>query len=160
MKNIFKNKFAQFLLIFILCMGFNTLPVNASDTDGELLDVYPIPSITFSDHRGMKPSKNGHWVYCIQRGYPFRSMCSEMQMCRGYYDTGLEMGGYTDPETGESIESAPITYEGKLSEIVAHMNDVSGGNSATALWFRGCYLSFYLFSTFRKPYFISVTRIF
>lgn len=137
MKNILKSKFIQFMIMFFICIGFNVLTVNASDTDGELLDVYPIPGISFSDHTGMKASIHGNWLYCVQRGYPFRSMCSEMQMCRGYYDTQSTTGGYTDPDTNQWVPVEPIDYEGKLSEIVSHMNDTHTLDSGKALWWRG-----------------------
>ena len=113
------------------------ITANASDTDGELLDVYPIPAIQFADHKGMKPSIHGNWLYCAQRGWPFRSMCSEMQMTRGFYDTQTSIGGYEDPDTHEWIPEEPITYEGKLSDIVSHMNDTHSLDSGKTLWFRG-----------------------
>lgn len=114
MKNVLKNRFAQFIILLLLCIGFNPLNVHASDTDGELFDVYQIPGIQFTDHKGMKPSKNGNWIYCTQRGYPFRSMCSEMQMCRANYD-GLE---------------------GKLNDLVGYFNkpDLQTGLHK---WYRG-----------------------
>lgn len=93
------------------------IAANASDTDGELLDVYPIPGIAFTDHTGMKPSIHGNWLYCTQRGYPFRSMCSEMQMCRGTVDVGY------GPKTG------------KLSQIVGQFNETTEYNAAG--WYRG-----------------------
>lgn len=93
------------------------ITANASDTDGELLDVYPIPGIAFTDHIGMKPSIHGNWLYCTQRGYPFRSMCSEMQMCRGTVDVGY------GPKTG------------KLSQLVGHFNETTEFNAAG--WYRG-----------------------
>lgn len=39
-----------------------------------------LTSIGFDDHNGMKAYINGKPVYCIQRGYPFRSSVSELQM--------------------------------------------------------------------------------
>lgn len=114
MKNILKSKFILAITVFFCILGFNILIVNASDTDGELLDVYPIPGIQFTDHVGMKPSLHGHFIYCAQRGYPFRSMCSEMQMCRGTYEG----------------------KEGKLNDIVGYFNqpDLQSGLHK---WYRG-----------------------
>jgi len=39
-----------------------------------------LESIGFDDHRGMKAYINGREVFCIQRGQPFRSSVSELQM--------------------------------------------------------------------------------
>lgn len=114
MKNLLKNKLILVIIMFFCIFGFNTLTVNASDTDGDLLDVYPIPGIQFTDHRGMKPSLHGHYIYCTQRGYPFRSMCSEMQMCRGIYDG----------------------HAGKLNEVVGYFN-LPDFQTGLHKWYRG-----------------------
>ena len=137
MKKLIENKYMFILLLLFMCIYCNSIKVNASDTDGELLDVYPIESIQFSDHKGMMARIHGGFLYCTQRGYPFRSMCSEMQMTRGFYDTGIHIGGYTDPETNEWVPEETITYEGKLADIVSHMNNTSTGSSGKALWWRG-----------------------
>lgn len=37
-------------------------------------------ALPFSDHGGMRAKVNGRNIYCINRGYPFRSRVSELQM--------------------------------------------------------------------------------
>ena len=48
------------------------------------ITVHAIPvqtgSVTFTDHQGMKAKVRGEYIYCIKRGYPFRSSVSELQM--------------------------------------------------------------------------------
>lgn len=48
-----------------------------NSVDGDI-DI-ALESIGFDDHKGMKAYINGQEVFCIQRGYPFRSKVSELQ---------------------------------------------------------------------------------
>lgn len=119
MKHTFKNKFLKnhllwLIAIFFCCIGLNAMSpcmtVHASYIDeGEALDSYPIPGLQFSEHAGMKASIHGNPLYCTQKGYPFRSMVSEMQMLRG------ATGGTT---TGSK--------DGKFSFIVGYLDKFNG----------------------------------
>ena len=50
-----------------------------------IVNAIPISTdaIPFDDHMGMKGIVNGEYVYCVKRGYPFRSKVSDIQMVRG-----------------------------------------------------------------------------
>ncbi len=54
--------------------------------------------IGFDDHRGMMAYINGKPVYCIQRGYPFRSSVSELQMV--YIEGSASRGDYAGTIAG------------------------------------------------------------
>ena len=54
--------------------------------------------IMFDDHRGMMAYINGKPVYCIQRGYPFRSSVSELQMV--YIEGSAYHGDYAGTIAG------------------------------------------------------------
>lgn len=60
------------LVLMVLCFMMRPMVAKA---EGISLSV-----IGFDDHRGMMAYINGKPVYCIQRGYPFRSAVSELQM--------------------------------------------------------------------------------
>ena len=74
-----KRKFIYIkILAFILmavCLSAKPLTVKA---DG--IPIHIIDSVPFADHNGMEASIKGKYVYCTQRGYPFRSKVSELQM--------------------------------------------------------------------------------
>ena len=53
--------------------------ISGSVSGGIPISISSQPLI-FDDHRGMSASINGRPVFCIQRGYPFRSRVSELQM--------------------------------------------------------------------------------
>lgn len=83
MKENKKQKIYTFIkmMVFVLmgtCVINNTITSDAAEYDTSL------SSIAFHDHNGMiaRANINGRWeyVYCIQRGYPFRSYVSELQM--------------------------------------------------------------------------------
>lgn len=65
------------MMIILISFCFGMKPMTA----------YAIPistgSIPFDDHRGMTAKINGSYVYCVKRGYPFRSKVSDIQMVRG-----------------------------------------------------------------------------
>lgn len=116
MENEYRYRFihrtALLFVIFIMIFGGKpVIKVSASSVPG-----FPtsIEAITFDDHKGMfsRINVNGQWhyIYCIQRGYPFRSAVSELQMVKATtYNMGFEHYGtiasnirdlfvnYTDP---------------------------------------------------------------
>lgn len=49
-------------------------------TSGDISISISSQPLYFDDHKGMQASINGRPVFCIQRGYPFRSNVSELQM--------------------------------------------------------------------------------
>ncbi len=65
----------------MIVLFFSVKPIKVNATSG-----YPISidALTFDDHKGMyaRIYVNGQWhyIYCIQRGYPFRSAVSDLQM--------------------------------------------------------------------------------
>lgn len=67
-------------------------------------------SIPFDDHTGMTAKINGKYVYCVKRGYPFRSKVSDIQMVRG------EVNG----KEGTLADLTQFLYE-------LDMSDISGG---------------------------------
>ena len=89
------NKFI--IIIFISCLLSSSLNAKAAyGGQGEVLggasgDIYINISsqpLYFDDHKGMQATINGRPVFCIQRGYPFRSSVSELQMVtttQGYH---------------------------------------------------------------------------
>lgn len=84
MKNKSKIRFLYIVTwlfaMFVLLFSMKPIKVNATSSG------YPISisALTFDDHKGMyaKINVNGQWyyIYCIQRGYPFRSAVSDLQM--------------------------------------------------------------------------------
>lgn len=108
----FIHKTALLFVIFIMIFwGKPVIKVSASSVPGCPTS---IEAITFDDHKGMfsRINVNGQWhyIYCIQRGYPFRSAVSELQMVKATtYNMGFEHYGtiasnirdlfvnYTDP---------------------------------------------------------------
>lgn len=128
-KHILFNKFK--ITALILCMLQFCYPLTAyagyggnGTVSGSVNGGISIStsSIGFDDHRGMKASINGQDVFCIQRGYPFRSKVSELQMV----NTSVQsMGGSSHNGTIASL----IRY---LLESV----DQSGGGTALE-YFRG-----------------------
>lgn len=68
-------------IIFALLLVMQPIRTNAESIS--------LSSVGFDDHRGMKAYINGKPVYCVQRGYPFRSMVSDLQMTVGTIDTGI-----------------------------------------------------------------------
>ena len=85
--NYFLNKFTVTLFCLFSLLLSGSIIVNAGyEGKGEVagnvegdIDI-SLSSISFDDHRGMKATINGEEVFCIQRGYPFRSKVSELQM--------------------------------------------------------------------------------
>lgn len=71
-----KRKFIyiKIMMLVLMVLCFMMRPM-AAKAEGISLSV-----IGFDDHRGMMAYINGKPVYCIQRGYPFRSAVSELQM--------------------------------------------------------------------------------
>ena len=109
MRTEFINKIE--LILFILLFGIfisNPIVTNASEYNVQFLGNYQ-----FQDHKGMVAKVNGKYVYCIQRGYPFRSYGSDMQMTIGKTNTS---GGMNDSTT-----------EGYLSELTKYFYDLSNG---------------------------------
>lgn len=76
----------------------------------------------FDDHKGMQASINGQPVFCIQRGYPFRSNVSELQMV--YASTGADMMG--------------VSNEGTIAYIIRYLlHQQSGFHASDTEFFRG-----------------------
>ena len=82
--------------IIFLSVTLISIPVSAGyegngdvqgGVDGDI-DI-TLESIGFDDHRGMKAYINGREVFCIQRGHPFRSSVSELQMVYSTVQSGL-----------------------------------------------------------------------
>ena len=95
------------------------------------LGVYPVTAkaagislgaIAFDDHRGMWAYINGKPVYCVQRGYPFRSRVSDLQMTTGSWTTGGE---------------GSTTTEGRLSTIASEGWLFADDGSGRITEFRG-----------------------
>lgn len=78
-EEIRKRKFIYIkILSFILmavCLSAKPLTVKADGIPVNIIDTVP-----FADHNGMEASIKEKFVYCVQRGYPFRSKVSELQM--------------------------------------------------------------------------------
>lgn len=109
------------LIMFILLFGiFSSVPIvaNASEIPVEFLGAYQ-----FQDHRGMIAKVNGRWVYCIERGNPFRSSGSDMQMIW----TEATGGGW----------GGTFTAEGYLSEVLGNLYTIDGGTELELEFFRG-----------------------
>lgn len=87
--------------------------------------------VQFDTHRGMVAVINGQYVYCIQRGKPFRSATSDLQMTVG------EVNVDPDNITGSGSD---LIYNGTLVTLLKHMNTFeagqNGGNTIVH-WFRG-----------------------
>lgn len=87
MKNKYKHNFIHrtvlLILLFLILFLGKPVTVCASSVSGLPTS---IEAITFDDHKGMfsRINANGQWhyMYCIQRGYPFRSAVSELQMVK------------------------------------------------------------------------------
>lgn len=76
-EKIFRNIKSIIFGILISMLYLATSPI--------IVNAIPIStgSIPFDDHRGMTAKINGSYVYCVKRGYPFRSRVSDIQMVRG-----------------------------------------------------------------------------
>jgi hypothetical protein len=99
-------------IIFVLLFAMQPIESHAESIS--------LSSIAFDDHRGMWAFVNGRPVYCVQRGYPFRSRVSDLQMTVGSFDSGLS------------------TSEGKLVELLDRLFTLSGaGSSMQYTFFRG-----------------------
>ncbi len=129
MKNTLFNKL-QFTILTIMSVVLLAYPLQAK-ADGIPVSVN---SIGFDDHTGIYALINGKPVYCIQRGYPFRSAVSDMQMLRGEWNTGISTDGYIDDE-GNYIPGTTGIKKGKFSELVEWMFDVE--HPVNAKLFRG-----------------------
>lgn len=130
MKNLIHNKFK--MTMFLILLGIALL--NPIQTKADGIPIH-LTSISFDDHNGMFATINGQPVYCIQRGYPFRSAVSEMQMLRGEWNTGISSPGWEDSTTGEYHPGSDGIYEGKFSDLVTRMYDFSDLTNARV--FRG-----------------------
>ena len=129
MKNIIKNRLK--IIIFLIVLGTALMHPIQVKADGIPIR---ISSISFDEHNGIYAFINGQPVYCIQRGYPFRSAVSDMQMLRGEWDTGISSEGYID-EWGNYVPPSTGIKEGKFSDIVEWMFDLE--HPVNAKLFRG-----------------------
>ncbi len=111
-----KEKILKNIKLIILGMMISALYMAASP-----IIAYAIPittgSIPFDDHTGMTAKINGSYVYCVKRGYPFRSKVSDIQMVRG------EANG----------------HEGTLADITQYLyeldtSDIAGGFDTFRGW--------------------------
>lgn len=75
--------------------------------------------IRFSDHQGMEARVYGEHVYCIKRGYPFRSSVSELQMV-----------------TSTVTDFIGDTHTGTIASNIRFIS-ATHNNSGDALYFRG-----------------------
>ena len=89
-----KRKFIyiKILLIMLVALCFANKPMTAR------AESISLGVIGFDDHRGMMAYINGKPVYCIQRGYPFRSSVSELQMV--YIEGSASRGDYAGTIAG------------------------------------------------------------
>lgn len=78
-----KNRIFTYIKVAFLafaCIGIMTNPMTADAAEYDT----SLEGIVFHDHTGMlaKAYINGKWeyIYCVQRGYPFRSYVSDLQM--------------------------------------------------------------------------------
>jgi len=78
----FKNKrkfiYIKMVLVSLMILSFLSKPM-ISKADGIPVSLGYVP---FDEHRGMSIKINGNDGFCIQRGYPFRSNVSDIQMLR------------------------------------------------------------------------------
>ena len=96
MKKLKRNIFNKFIISIIFLSAIATsIPISVCAAYGGQGEVQggisgdiniSLESIGFDDHRGMKAYINGREVFCIQRGYPFRSRVSELQMVQTSID--------------------------------------------------------------------------
>lgn len=117
-EQIYKGKFIyiKILLLALVSFCFIIKPITAN-AEGISLDV-----VAFDDHRGMWAFINGKPVYCVQRGYPFRSRVSDLQMTTGSWTTGGE---------------GSTTTEGRLSTIASEGWLFTDDGSGKLTEFRG-----------------------
>lgn len=66
------------LLFALVVIGFMIQPMTVK-ADGIPISLGYVP---FDEHRGMSIKINGEDGFCVQRGYPFRSNVSDIQMLR------------------------------------------------------------------------------
>lgn len=129
-----KNKFLNKIIISIIFMTAiltSISPVNAGyggqgevqgGVSGDIDISISSQPLYFDDHKGMQASINGQPVFCIQRGYPFRSMVSELQMV--YASTGADMMG--------------VSNEGTIAYIIRYLlHQQSGFHASDTEFFRG-----------------------
>lgn len=118
-----KNKILNKLLISIIAVAAMatsiSIPVNAGyggqgevqgGVSGDIDISISSEPLYFDDHKGMQASIDGQPVFCIQRGYPFRSRVSELQMVittEGYHSgTIASLMRYYLVNMGDANESA------------------------------------------------------
>lgn len=114
--NIRKFIYIKILLFILMILYFGIQPI-AAEAAGISLG-----AIAFDDHRGMWAFINGKPVYCVQRGYPFRSKVSDLQMTTGSWTTGGE---------------GSTTAEGRLSTIASEGWLFADDGSGRLTEFRG-----------------------
>lgn len=120
-----KNKILNKIIISIISMAAivtSISPVNAGyggqgevqgGASGDIDISISSQPLYFDDHKGMQASISGQPVFCIQRGYPFRSNVSELQMV-------TTTNGY---------------HSGTLASLMRYFLVYSGEDAAG--WFRG-----------------------
>ena len=89
---IIKFIYLKILLLVLAALFFVNKPMTAK------AESISLGVIGFDDHRGMMAYINGKPVYCIQRGYPFRSSVSELQMV--YIEGSASRGDYAGTIAG------------------------------------------------------------
>lgn len=114
MKETNKNIYTYIKSILFICVALCLMvkPITAN--------AIPVQTggLPFSDHQGMKATVRGQYVYCVRRGYPFRSRVSELQMIRT-----------TTTSFGDE-------YTGTIADNIRYLMLQNWGNN-NALWFRG-----------------------
>lgn len=117
-EQIYRGKFIyiKILLLALVSFCFIIKPITAN-AEGISLGV-----VAFDDHRGIWAFINGRPVYCVQRGYPFRSRVSDLQMTTGSWTTGGE---------------GSTTTEGRLSTIASEGWLFTDDGSGKLIEFRG-----------------------
>ena len=117
------------IFIVIFCIFCVEIKANAEigDNEGLALTTYPIPGANFDDHVGIYPhlQQTGNPLFCVQRGYPFRSAVSDMQMRRVSIDHGWVDDHFELNEDGNLVlvPGYQDISEGKLTHAAKELND-------------------------------------
>ena len=79
-EEICKRKFIyiKILLLILTALCFVNKPMTVK-ADGIPVSLGYVP---FDEHKGMSVEIDGETGFCVQRGYPFRSSVSDIQMLR------------------------------------------------------------------------------
>jgi hypothetical protein len=95
-----KSKYLIFMISLILLIKIlldTSLTANATSYTPQRTDFsdsigITITALGFDDHKGMMTTLKNNYIYCIQRGYPFRRKVSELQMVESTINNGVVSG--------------------------------------------------------------------